>query len=185
MKLINKTNWNTRDLRKFVNLVTKHEGFKPRTIEFITRNSNVRGRAVVNGSWIRLNTFSNGRESILADNGVAVNRDCDTIEGMRLLHLAGTLSHEIAHNRGLRHNTMNCNRFHNESVLQSDYGFLNNIVIRKQVQEEKPKMDKVLQRKLNAIKRVEELTKTIKRKTNALKKWQRKVKYYQKKEVKQ
>jgi len=173
MKIINKTNWNTKDIRKVIKKVCEHEGFElPKIVEIYQRKSRVGGWGYIHRSHIKLNFYF--RDKIVSENGKVEYVEPKEITGERLMRLGAIISHEITHTLGERDKDM---------IIKpkEEFEFLRNMVIRKQEKKKKQKKDIVKQRYEKVIKKVKLYRSKIKRYKTLLKKWEKKKKYYEKK----
>lgn len=185
MKIKNKTDWDTRDIRKFVTRICKDEGRFPDTLEVWNHTGRGFYRAVgrgtlhggTTGGWIKL-LFPMTKKVLTDVAGGVLNRvdhvPLTEISGSQLNTIAGTLVHEIAHNRGLNHDEMDCN-----GIRERDYSHLiGDIVIHKKPIIEKPKVDLIALRKEHAQFKLKQAETKLKRCQTIVKKWKRKVEYY-------
>ena len=199
MKLINKTKWNTSDLKKLCSLILKKYGsHKNHIVTIRTRNSAynknaIGGHANVNGRHITITvpkTEIVTRTPIYSQTETTVGSDGNshpaiigwnknpTQTKFNSVDFAQTLEHELGHNFGLRkHRDMR-----HYSILDCDYA--KDFIVRPTENKPKIKRSLVNERQKKAETKVKEMTSKLKRYQNLLKKWQTKVKYYQKRGVK-
>lgn len=193
MKIVNKTNWNTKDLRKLCSRVLKKCGASPNTRIYIKTSRRLySGRAGVGVNWIhmfvptttqiRVNTIYSETKKTIGTDGKeypAIER-FDKIQEPRTFDVkifAQVLEHEIGHNLGLRsHRDMV-----SHASLNVDY--VKDLVIRPKEGKKKVR-DLKAERYKKALAKVKELKTKLKRNQTLLKKWQKKVKYYERQGVK-
>lgn len=100
------------------------------------------------------------------------------------VNFAHTVMHELAHNRGIDHKDMHEDlKCRDKEGMFKVTGWAKGFEVRPQ--EDIPKKNAVDARKERAIKNVKLYQSKLKRTQNLLKKWEKKVRYYQKKEVKE
>lgn len=182
MKLINKTKWNTADLRKLCMAVIKHKGsHKNHQITVKTNkyryshSDRIGGLARLFGSTILMKvplTVRPQNTGMVGDDGRTIYEQVPNT--LNVEDFGKILDHEIDHNLGLRHNVM-------RNWRKLDAGYLNGFIVGIQPVKEKPKVDVLAKRHLNAILKIKKLESDIKRKQNLLKKWEKKDRYYNKK----
>lgn len=112
MKLTNKTRWQTKDLRRFIELVLKHQGHNPRDTWSVVvvpgRQSNPSGWAYLNSRTFQLTL---AKRFLLqrpgADGSTTLSREePETLPRSILCKLAQVAIHEIGHCEGLNHAEM-------------------------------------------------------------------------------
>lgn len=156
MKLDNRTDWDTKDLRRLCLAVIKHVGSKHHiiTVEYSKRRR-YHGLAQVGGTKIWMYVLK---------------------ENFNVRDFAQILQHEIGHNMKLRHEDMaSCWHFNTD--------YCKDLTVNKRAIKEKPKVDLQKIRHEQARKKVQELASKLKRTETLLKKWQKKVRYYEKKNL--
>lgn len=176
MKLINKTKWCSKDLKRLCQAVIKNTGsHKDHTISIITtkkRFKNYHGLASIGGSWIDMFVpLTKERKTIFSIDGgkTATFKDND----FDVESFAQILEHEIGHNLGQRHDVMSkCNDL--------DVGYVKGLIVKPQEEKVKPKADIKEVRHQKAVLKVKELQSKLKRTETLLKKWQGKVRRYEK-----
>lgn len=175
----NKTNWETKDLRKLCRAVIKHIGTRRHriTVEYSKKTSYdcYHGYAYINSIGVTMFVPRETRRTIKAgDNGKSMT----VIESIKFEpeKFAQVLEHEIYHNMGLKHDEMS------KEVLycKQDCGYVKNLKVSvKTIKEKKPR-NLQKERYEKALKNAKLYTSKVKRYTNLLKKWNSKVKYYEK-----
>ena len=151
MKLTNRTNWNNGDIRKICLAVIEYVGSNSkRHVVYIRKGrSRIHGRASLFGNWIEMRLPNK--------------------EPLDVKRFTQIFQHELYHNLGQNHKEM-------AEWWNYDISYIGDLTISKKTQPKK--MDKKLNKYLNAKKRVEELERTIKRKQTALAKWKKREKRY-------
>jgi hypothetical protein len=182
MKLINKTKWNTADLKKLCMAVIKHKGshknhqITVKTGKYRYSNSDrIGGLARLFGTTISMKvplTTKPNNTGMVGNDGKTIYEQIPN--ALDVGDFAKILDHEIDHNLGLRHKVM-------QNWRKLDVGYLNGFKVGIQEVKEKPKIDLLAKRHLNAILKIKKLESEIKRKQNLLKKWEKKDNYYNKK----
>ena len=162
MKVINKTNYDTRYLRSLFIKCEKHEGtnHKYREVEVLNKKGGgVSGKAWLSSRYVNMYLPSHNR-------GMG-NANTHSV--------AQVYIHEVGHNLGLRHKDM-------ASVSSIDVSWLpNESIPLKKSKATKPKPNIIEVRANHAQKKLDEHLRKLKREKNLVKKYQRKVKYYEKK----
>lgn len=157
MKVLNKTEYDTRYLRGLLIQCEKHEGtnYKLREVKVLKSKRGVHGRAWYN-SW-SINMY--------------LPRDAKSRS------IAQVYIHEVGHNLSLRHRDMT-------PIHQIDVSWLSDEVVPlKKSKPTKPKPNIVEAQAMHAQKKLDEWNKKLNRAKNYVKKYQRKVKYYEKKKA--
>jgi len=90
MEIDNRSDWDSKELKQLFTLVSEHEGFTPRHVVVEHSRTCWRGLGTVNGSWVK----------------ISIPNWLKTIEGNDLKTMAQVYTHEIGHNRGLKHRNM-------------------------------------------------------------------------------
>lgn len=172
MKFVNKTKWNTRDLRKLTLAILKHSGqSKPESLTIIPRNR-YGGLATIRAykNWIRMYVLNPIRQGYSGDCGSVVYKDIpfDT------KRYSQVLIHEVGHNEGLRHREMISSH-----VIDIPDSILN-MPIREKIMKvvENVKRDIKQVRHNHAIKMLQRSKSKLKRYEKLVNKWEKKVKYY-------
>jgi len=156
MKIINKTQYDTRYLRSLFIQCEKHEGtnYKYREVEVLkSKRTRVHGKAWYNSRYV----------TIYLPNNASVHS------------IARVYIHEVGHNIGLRHKDM-------AYIGNIDITWLHDeIAPLKKPKTSKPKPNIVEVRANHAQTKLDEWEKKLARAKTFVKKYRKKVKYYQKK----
>ena len=158
MKVINKTNYDTRYLRSLFIKCERHEGTNPKYREvtvYESKRRRVHGRA-----WIR---------SRYIDMYLPAEANIRSI--------ARVYIHEVGHNLGLRHSQMI------DINLIDTLWLPDETVPHKPIKTQKPKLNIVEIRATKAQKKLDEWNKKLSRAKIYVKKYQKKVKYYEKRKA--
>ena len=163
MKVINETNYSTRDLRKLFLAGLKHEGMDSKYYKIVVkyrRENGAYGYGSYNREWIQINLPK-----------IQTNFPKNSHNGL-VKQVARTFIHEICHNRGLKHKEMDYDAI--------DTSWSDGYVLR--LKEEKPVEEKDLQieRFEHAKKMLNKHESRLKRQKHIVNKWKQKVKYYEK-----
>lgn len=164
MRLINKTAYDTKDLRKFIAACIRHMGSSPDTeITVVYRRGTsdfVTGWATYTGFKMRLRLPKPGK--------------------LRLIDLAYVLEHEVSHNLGVRHSEMSreCFNCHPSSTDQLPTWAVGlNIAVK--APKAKPTMeDRVAKRAAKAVAMLKKWDRKLKLAQTMRLKWCRKVNHY-------
>ena len=165
MKIVNKTKYSTRFLRKIFIACEKHEGtnWKHRQVEVRPKK----------GPRIHAFAGYNARYVVMK---LPITPN-DNEYGSNKYHLARVYIHEVGHNLGLRHKDM-------LSHYGIDVSWLgNNEPIPLKTVKAKVKIPVIKQREVHAIKKLEEWEKKLKRAKTLVRKYKMKVKYYEKRKA--
>lgn len=178
LKLINRTQWSSRDLRKLIMAVFRKEGeahyrhtvyCEPQKGKFseswIFRGS----RASIGGNYIIMvipKTFYEW------SRGIDGTRKCEEVPFMAE-RFAQVFSHELDHNKGLRHKEM----FHS---TEKNCEWARDYEVAKKEVKAKPRMDIIQKRYENTLYHINDKTRKLKRLENQLKKWRQKKLHYEK-----
>lgn len=155
MKVTNKTEFRTDDLRKIFKAGLIAEGAEYKRYWITVRKSR---KHITGSTWY-------------TSHNISINLPSDA--GERLRYLAQVFVHEIGHTLGLRHSEMT----HYYTIK---IPWLNGMVLRKKTVKVKPKEDLRTKRYQHALKMFKSHKSNLKREENLVKKWGRKVKYYEK-----
>jgi hypothetical protein len=165
MKIINKTKYDTKDLRKvFTETLKRNEKFegklpqKKKLIVYVksSRGSNhVSGRAPYNGYWIK----------------IFLPKENPSLE-----QIAAVFDHEVYHLRGYHHNAIG--RFLKPNYKE-EFAWAACYPIKDKQEKKKVKNNLKEQRYQKVLAKIEEKQKAIKRLQNQLKKYILKKKYYE------
>ena len=175
MKVINKTNYDTRYLRSLFIKCEKHEGtnHKYRNVKVIYGHTYwVGGYAWYNShsvvlklpkrQTIKMTVYHTGEKKI-SEQGASSHQ------------VARTYIHEVGHNLGLHHKDMPSSGSIDVSWLPDEF------IPLKKAKTLKPKPNIIEVRARHAQKKLDEWNKKSARAKNLVKKYKRKVKYYEKK----
>ena len=183
MKLINHTDWDTKQLRKLCMAVIRKVGSHKKhqiSIDYKTRRYGFcHGRASVGGSWINMYVPRLFHKDYLwnEEGKIVYGSDGNALMESKPVNFdsykfAQVLEHEIGHNLGLLHDTMmQCNQIDAKYALQYP-------VAAKQIKE-KPKRNMKDIRAENAKQKLAMYQSKLKRIENLVKKYEKKVKYYE------
>lgn len=153
MKIINNTDYETKDIKKLCLECFKHWGKQQKyyhvVIDYLKSNGRINGWGGYGRSYIRM----------------LLHR-----ENQSPINFVRIFVHEIMHNNGVHHEDMIY--FPDNGEWAKDYP------LRKKAIKPKIKIDLKEVRKQKAIIKVKEMQTKLKRTQTLLKKWQKKVKYY-------
>lgn len=189
MKLINKTEWDTRALRSILLRVAKEEFERSPerikrlhvTVQYARRNGYwVTGRAYVGGSTSRLMVPRPGRckRAEIKDNKAVRDANGAPIwrEDFPALDFAITAAHEFGHNRGLQHRQMAFHHRCHSRYAHEHFAWADKLVVLPKAPRARPTLDekraKELAKAQAAVKRCERRAKLAQ---TLLKKWTRRV----------
>jgi hypothetical protein len=158
VRIKNKTNYNTLEIRKYFNIVAdlvgvEKKGYLVYVERVKTKRQRVLGRGWINQSCIRL----------------YLQKDKQDITS-----LMAVIEHELLHNLGNRHDVMKCSHWIDVKKWESYSGF-----ITEEVKEKKP-IDLRQMRYERILMRLSSYTAKLKRVENLVKKYESKKKYYDK-----
>lgn len=167
MKILNHTDWDTKQLQRIFKWCLKQEGLtgKLLTIEVVNqKQTRTFPTEFVSGyAYYGSGDFSRNYVRIRIPKGA-----------IHEFSVAGTVLHELAHTRGVKHKEMGRDFYHGKLDAES-YG--SEALLQKK--PAKPKQDIKAIRKAKAEAKVKEYEHKLKRTQTILKKWKKKVKYYQ------
>ncbi|KKN38232.1 hypothetical protein LCGC14_0755400 [marine sediment metagenome] len=132
MEIENRTTWNTQELKKLFNLISKHEGYYPRrTIIYYSKvKGRIGGRGTIGPGWVRIglpnkSTFYNTktRESH--------TKKLEVLEWLYIERIGQVYVHELGHNLRLRHKEMVPSR-------KININYLKGITIHRMIVKKKP-----------------------------------------------
>ncbi len=175
MKIVNKTFWNTKDLRKLFHEVCKHEGVTThRTIEIVPskRSGNYSGLGSFRRNWVRLRVPAKAEQFVIGNDGKGqwIGRNLENPDSQKIAQI---LIHEIGHNQTLHHKDMaNCWNF--------DCEWAKAFLINKTITKPKLPVDLKAKRHKCVLVRIKDKEAKVKRLQNQLKKLYKKKKYYEK-----
>ncbi len=161
LKIVNETDYQTADLRRFLAVGFREEGvdFKESwgryVVEFYRPRGCVAGQALYHSTWMRLALYNSDGELAPA----------------QVVRLAQVFVHELAHNRGLRHKEMTYSS-------EIDVPWAAGLRVRRKVVKPKPVRDVQAERQTHAEKMLAEHDAKLKREQKLVKKWRQKVRYY-------
>jgi hypothetical protein len=160
MRIENKTDWDTRDLKTLINRTMKEVGVEHDRIRRIVINSQKRNRetfisglATIGGSWIEMKLPRN-----------------PPIDVKRFVQV---LTHEIHHNLGLQHDDM-------VSSLGIDTSWVNGFQVNQKIFKPKIEIPLTQQRYNHAIQKLKQKEQLLRRTQTLVNKWKKKVRYYEK-----
>lgn len=191
LKLINKTKWDTLQLKKLIVAIINNTGsHKNHQITVKTGKGSYSGWAYLNNSIIMMrvpktfhikwNAIYHPTETTIGSDGLTHPKivKWDKTEKVpnkfNIESFAQVLEHEIGHNLGLRHPEM-------AKLNNIDVGYSKSFVVEPQLPKPVVKKDFVAIRKQKSHDKVLGLVSKIKRMNNLLKKWKKKESYYLKK----
>jgi len=178
MRVINKTSWSTKDLKRVFKLVCKEETFTPKIVEVVYsgKEGYYSGLGQYDYGWIRLRVPNS--KKVAGSNGKV---SYEPLKELNTNVIAYIFAHEIQHNIGLHHREMNSKRFWNQEEEQKlIIPYVKGLTIKRKEVKPKTKKDIKQLRYEHAIIMLRKYELKIKRIGNLIKKWQRKVNYYKK-----
>jgi len=169
--IVNKTQWSTRDLRRFVNRAC-HEVLLDHEVPVVHCTFKTGRAALIGGcsGW-----------AILHGSTMQV---CVGKQVIDKIDLAFVIGHELGHLKGLNHAQMrgSCRwRRDRENKHREIYSWGDSLPLAKQVVKEHIRPSAV-DKAEHCQTMIKQWKSKVKRANTALKKWERKLKYYQKKE---
>lgn len=177
MRIINKTEWDTKHLMSLINAVIRHEGYeKPRAIRIETKKSilqEVTGTAYRFGNYIIMRVPMTTFKDFARNNDGTVRR-FRSPTNFPVKTFAQVLMHELSHLSGVWEHKDMVNWWEQDVDFTKDFA-----VLPKEIKQ-KPKKNLILERYQKALGKVREKESIIKRNQILLKKWQKKVRYYEK-----
>jgi len=174
IKLINKTGWDTHDLRKFVLAGLKAEVGKWYNYTVTIAN------AAVNTYYVGWGWYNQNKMKLVLppvdDRAYTFSRLFLTSE--QIIRIARTLAHEVQHNKGEHHRGMVKSR---ELPVEWAYTLVTNgfRINRAPQPTPKPKRDIQAERQAHAEKMLAKHESDLKRKQKLVKNWRTKVRYYE------
>lgn len=179
MKLDNQTEWDTKELKELCKAVMKHEEIS-QTRQYIkviykkrTGYSEERygGYAYYNRKWVKMTVpRPQVRKQVVSEDGST--KIAEVPHEFNAERFAQVLTHELGHNRGLRHKDMPySNRLDCKYVKDFKVGLAK--------PKKKPKRDLKQERYDKVLKQIKSWETKKKRAENALKKYNTKKKYYE------
>jgi hypothetical protein len=194
MKVDNKTDWRTDQLKAIIMRVAKEE-LDPKKAKRVTIQvyyTKRRARVVIKkdaeGNVLRDDSGHPIHHRIYEDHGSCgyaylrgfwcrVGLGRDTVDKP---DFAKVVAHEFAHLRGMRHGAaMNCKRYKRVPGYRDFYAWANDMPLEKKPKKEKPKGMELREQKLHqAEQQVKVWEKRIKRAETWLRKWKKKVTYH-------
>lgn len=175
MKIINKTNYDTRYLRSLFIKCEKHEGtnYKYREVEVRYSHSwRVGGYAYYNSRYIVMKL---PKRHTIKISEYYTGKKREEEQGAWSQRVAQTYIHEVGHNLGLHHKDMP-----NSSMI--DVSWLSDELLPlKKLKATKPKPNIIEVRANHAQNKLDEWNKKLIRAKTFVKKYRKKVKYYEKK----
>ena len=185
MKVINKTEWQTRDLKRILvatlNRNSRVEGQltswekKNLQVEIVYgRRNYYSGNAYYNGSYMRLRIPRTKLKVTQRKPTVKVERITAPVAKSTLVEL---FIHELEHIRGYHHKSMSKWRTRRYDWVEDDRLYP---MREKSPEKPKPKADVQLRRYANVLRKVVEKERALSRLQKLLKKWRQKQRYYEK-----
>lgn len=183
MRLVNKTNWDSSDLKKLCLAVIKKMGaegvtrsvsIETMTGRFTTQQKDSKnlyhGRASIHGGWIVMKVPQPVRNICVgfANHGYAYEKRPETFCVERFVQV---LEHEIGHNLGLRHGDM-------ASLWKLPVGYVKDFVVNPKKIVVKVKQNLIEKRKNHAEAMLKIATTRLKRARTLHDKWKKKFNYY-------
>jgi hypothetical protein len=168
MKIINRTHWRTDHLRAFVSRVAKDELDPAKRkvmkvyVEYTRGSTGSSGCAPYNGNWLKVRLCSG-----------AGGRQPDKVD------LAGTLAHEMAHTRGMRHWQMQGNRYSRGDAYRARYAWAQDLPLERKPVRRKAPVDVQAQRHKRVLESLKRWQTKLKRAETALKKLRTQERYYE------
>lgn len=183
MRVFNKTDWDTSQLRKLCNAVIRKVGSHKKHSIYIEykkrRYSQYHGRASVNGSWITMFVprLTMKTEVLTMSDNLVFGSDGNAMTEIKPVQFdcksfAQVLEHEIGHNLGLLHDTM-------IPVHKIDAKYALQYPVSAKAVKEKPKIDIKQQRAENAKQKLAVYQSKLNRIAKLVRKYEKKVKYYE------
>lgn len=164
IKLVNRTRWNTRDIRRLVTAGLKAEvgeWFGTYTVVIKTRRGRVRGYGTYDGRWMQLMMPKDGEE--IAGDGVR--------------RIARTIAHEVMHNKGVRsHREIDDSE---RDLAWADVLIAAGFVIHRNVPAKKGPVDHQARRAAHAQVMLKQHERALKREKKLVSRWRQKVRYYE------
>ncbi len=167
MKIINHTQYSTRDIMKLVHRVAQDE-LDPGQLKNRGRITIKYRRGKGMGGWCYVGSMQN------PDVRMRLNLPRTNLD---VASLALVIAHELAHAKGLHHRDMNATRYKWGAGWRDRYAYAKNFPIGVQAEPAKPTLDEKRSKALiKAQKKVSEWQTAVKRANTILKKWQKKAK---------
>lgn len=167
MKIINKTDWNTKQLRKILVYGLKREGMLGKNLTVEVVHSKCSDKLFVGGYAY----FGKGDYS--SHSFICLKMpDFPTAQ-----NILSTFKHELAHTRGIRHKDMFDK--HPDISVEEITSSAIPLVLGKNVKPEKPVLSVIEKRKLKAERMLKKWQDKAKKAKSLEIKWAKKVKYYQ------
>lgn len=182
MKLVNKTRWNTADLRAFIGRVAQDElPAAGRKRLHVTVQTTRLPRKTARGYAYYGTPEHPGRVTIM------LPLPEDATSGLDYIYLATLVAHELAHSRGARHRQINKSAIYDPryaaDASREYYAWAMTLPIKPAAPQAPRKAipkTVAINRKLEACRaKVKQYETKLKRTQTLLRKWNRKVRYYQ------
>lgn len=166
MRIVNKTKYDTRDLRKlFCEALRRNEKIEGKLlckhrldVWVVYSREDVSGQGRYSGGWIKIRLPHSNLNPV---------------------HIAYVFEHEVQHNRGFRHNRYDPTLSYCWTKDLSRWEWAKDYQIREKQPRVKPKQDLQLKRYAHTKEMVEKKEKQLKRLQKQLKKWKQKERYYE------
>lgn len=176
IKFTNKTNWNTRDLRRLVEVGLREEvgEFHEYWVEIYSMTAGRRytGHGTYHACWMDI-----GAPLDHIETGDGSTAYLEVMPSKDVIRMARTLAHEVQHNKGERHNEM-------VGSFELPVPWIHKMLeagfqVRRKPVKEKPKPDLQMKRYQHAYKMLVEHEKKLNRERKLIAKWRQKVRYYE------
>jgi hypothetical protein len=159
VRVVNKTNYNTLEIRKYFTIVADIVGVEKKGYKVLVERVKTKRQRVLGQGWIN--------ESMIRIYMQKEKQDIPT--------LMAIIEHELYHNLGNRHNVMLCNHWINVKKWEQSYsGFISEEV------KEKKQVDTRQLRYERVLMKLTSYSAKLKRIENLVKKYEHKKKYYDK-----
>jgi hypothetical protein len=176
IKFTNRTNWNTRDLRRLVEVGLREEVgvYLEYWVEIysMTPNRRYTGHGAIHALWMDI-----GAPLDYVTTGDGTEAPLDVMPSKDVIRMARTLAHEVQHNKGERHKEMVFSR--ELPVPWVEKLIAEGFQIRRKAKKAKPARDLQAERFEHARAKLAEHERKMKRARTLVQKWKRKVRYYE------
>ena len=173
MKVINKTNWDTKYLRSLFLECEKHI-FQTYLVHGERKDRHIiikykKGKYVAGYAWFHSNSIVMKLPRL-----ISTRYGCKITNTINARSIARVYLHEVGHNIGLAHKQMG-------NIKNIDVSWCSDEIIPQKATKQKPKKNIIGERAVKAQKKLDEWTKKLNRAKTYVKKYQKKVRYYEKK----